>query len=221
MRDCPNAEMRDLLPDLVHRTLSDGDMARVTAHVASCAECREEVALLRSAAAALRERPAVNVAAIVRALPAPPAQAPRLVLEGAPPRVARPARAPAAHRRAWSRAGAVAAAAAAVLTVFVARDRVPGVVNRASTVPGAVAPESAMVNAAPTAARPGVPSGGTEAPSGPPATQLAMSLAGGPGDLTDGELEALIGELETIDALPRVEPEEHVDPLREGGEEFE
>jgi hypothetical protein len=44
--DCPNAEIRDLLPDLLHNNLSAHDTDRAEAHLAACAECRDELELL-------------------------------------------------------------------------------------------------------------------------------------------------------------------------------
>ena len=46
MRDCPNAEMRDALPDLMHGTLPPHRQAAVLAHVDRCDACRAELALL-------------------------------------------------------------------------------------------------------------------------------------------------------------------------------
>jgi anti-sigma factor RsiW len=70
MNDCPNADMRDQLCDVVHRTLSDADCQRVEAHIAACADCTAEIALLRRAQAVLaRQAPSVDTAAIVSALP--------------------------------------------------------------------------------------------------------------------------------------------------------
>lgn len=70
MFDCPNAEMRDQLPDFVHGRLSAEAHTSVAQHVASCRECEAEVALLRDALTVLRESaPALDASAIVRALP--------------------------------------------------------------------------------------------------------------------------------------------------------
>jgi anti-sigma factor RsiW len=69
MRECTNAEMRDLLPDLVHGQLGAAQRAELEAHVAGCDACRDEVALLQRVRAALPV-PSVDVAAIGRALPA-------------------------------------------------------------------------------------------------------------------------------------------------------
>jgi anti-sigma factor RsiW len=71
MTDCPNAEIRDLLPDLVHDSLAGDDRQRVEQHLAGCTDCSAELALLRRTRAALvRRAPHVDAARIVAALPA-------------------------------------------------------------------------------------------------------------------------------------------------------
>jgi hypothetical protein len=76
MTDCPNADVRDQLPDLVSGALVGPARAIVAAHVDGCADCRAEVALLTSVRGVLiADTPAVGVAriqAIVAALPTPP-----------------------------------------------------------------------------------------------------------------------------------------------------
>ena len=72
MNDCPNAEMRDQLCDVVHRTLPEAECRRIEEHIATCPDCTAEIALLRRAHAVLnRMAPAVDTAAIVGALPGP------------------------------------------------------------------------------------------------------------------------------------------------------
>ena len=71
MTDCSNGLMRDLLPDLVHGTLSAGEHERVAAHVASCPDCAAEVELIRAAHRAF-PAPAVDVSRVVAALPGSP-----------------------------------------------------------------------------------------------------------------------------------------------------
>jgi anti-sigma factor RsiW len=71
MTDCPNGEIRDQLPDFVHDQLTAPARVTVAAHVAQCAACTAEVKLLRELRGALRRAPAVDVARIVAALPAP------------------------------------------------------------------------------------------------------------------------------------------------------
>src|SRR5512140_1830353 len=66
MNDCPNADVRDLLPD----RLDEAARAMVESHLEGCADCRAELALLRDVRASLRRAPALNVAAIAAAIPA-------------------------------------------------------------------------------------------------------------------------------------------------------
>ena len=70
MTDCSNVEIRELLPDYLSGTLSDVRRNEVRAHVASCEDCAEELELLQLVRQAYAETtPAVNVKAIVSALP--------------------------------------------------------------------------------------------------------------------------------------------------------
>ena len=72
MRDCPNAEMRDQLPAYVHGRLDASARVAVEAHLATCADCAEEVELLRSLRSALGAKlPVVDAQRIVAALPKP------------------------------------------------------------------------------------------------------------------------------------------------------
>ena len=65
MTDCPNAEIRDLLPDLVHGRLDATARADVERHVRDCDDCAAEVTLLRELRTAFHASPRVDVAAIV------------------------------------------------------------------------------------------------------------------------------------------------------------
>jgi len=71
MTDCSNAEIRDLLPDYVHDQLSITDLARIEQHVASCADCAEELALLQTVLAIRPQFRTLNIADIVASLPKP------------------------------------------------------------------------------------------------------------------------------------------------------
>ena len=48
MTDCTNSELKDLLPQLGQGTLDVADEASVRTHVAACADCRAELALLEA-----------------------------------------------------------------------------------------------------------------------------------------------------------------------------
>jgi Putative zinc-finger len=72
MNDCQNAEIRDQLPDLLHDRLTAGERAAVLAHVDDCAECRDELELLRGVQEVLiANAPRVNTLNILSALPKP------------------------------------------------------------------------------------------------------------------------------------------------------
>ena len=70
MTDCTNADIRDQLPDLLHGRLDDVARARVEAHVRTCVDCGQELALLQALRGAA-PAPRVDVERIVAALPAP------------------------------------------------------------------------------------------------------------------------------------------------------
>src|SRR6185503_20767170 len=86
MSDCLNVEMRELLPEYLNGTLAATRRAEVEAHLAGCAECADELTVLRLVREAYAaEAPAVNVNAIVAALPRGAARpATRTVQAGAP-----------------------------------------------------------------------------------------------------------------------------------------
>jgi anti-sigma factor RsiW len=120
MTDCPNGDIRDLLPDLLHGRLGAVERAEVEAHLRECGDCRDELELLRSMRSALRRAPAVNVDRVVAEIP--------------------PYRAPVHQRptRAWSGwriAAAVMLLAAGGTSVVVARsgDRTPTAVATIAT----------------------------------------------------------------------------------------
>lgn len=85
MSDCLNVEIRELLPEYLNGTLSASRRAEVEAHLAGCAECADELAVLRRVREAYAEAPAINVGAIVAALPRQSARpAMRTARAGAP-----------------------------------------------------------------------------------------------------------------------------------------
>jgi len=128
MTDCPNGDIRDLLPDLLHGRLGAAERAEVEAHLRECEDCRDELQLLRSMQGALRRAPAVNVDRIVAEIP-----------PYRPPTYQRPA-------RSWGRwriAAAVTLLAVGATSVIVARndDRKPAPV---ATTPAPAARELAL-----------------------------------------------------------------------------
>jgi len=70
MTDCLNVEIRELLPEYLSGTLSARRREEVREHVTACEDCAQELALLQLVREAYAEAaPAVNVGAIVAALP--------------------------------------------------------------------------------------------------------------------------------------------------------
>lgn len=69
MIDCPNGDIRDLLPDLLHDRLDADVRGEVEAHLRGCEPCRQELELLRGMKATLRRVPAIDLDAVVAAIP--------------------------------------------------------------------------------------------------------------------------------------------------------
>lgn len=184
MSDCTNADMRDLLPDLLHGSLDEPTRLAAEAHVAGCADCRAELALLRSAQAAIRRTPAPDVARIVRALPRPPATTRELESLRSPGRV--PASRAAVQ---WRRAAVIAAIVVGGTAVAV------GTRDRSQTRRGSTAGQRAPSPAAPRATAGYAVAGGA-----------GLALAPGLQDLDEAELDTLLREIEALDAMPSEDP---------------
>lgn len=205
MRDCPNAEIRDLLPELVHERLDAATRPVVIAHVDGCDACTDELALLRRLVLVRVAAPAIDVARVVAALPAPPAAA-----------VAR-------RGRSWSRWGggvglALAAGLAGVMVVHG-----PGRDSREPAQgPSAVVRAPSM---APVASAPSVGSStGAVAPTPVPmhapaaSTRGELALAGSLEGVSDDGLAKLLADIEALDAVPSAEPETELPVARTGSE---
>jgi hypothetical protein len=194
MTDCPNGEMRDRLPDLLHERLEASARAVVIAHVEACDDCRAELMLLREARVALSsDVRVVDVASIARVVIA---------------RTASPAAVETTRRRArspwmdWRVAASIALLAVGGASFAVIRARQPV----AAPVPTAVSPsEPAPVvqRVATDTERRLLPA--TATPAVPATAEL--SAAGGVGDLSDNDLRVLLDDLDSIDAMPSAEPE--------------
>lgn len=202
MIDCPNADVRDLLPDLLNGRLEAAARERVEAHLAGCAECRAELALLGDVSVTTRWTPALDVGAIVAALPA--------------------YRAPARRRWVgWKVAAAITVVAAGGSSLLVLRPHtIPADSSAVVTAPSGpqpapgVARPGPVVPAAPEnsgAPRVATRSGAPAASSGPASGgggERELAMAGGAlTDLSDVELATLLREIETMDALPTVDVE--------------
>lgn len=182
MTDCPNGLMRDLLPEYAHGVLGADDAARVGEHLAACARCRAELALLKRVQDGLALGvPRMNVAAIVAALPRAPLQ-PQPAVRVMPPRWVR--------RHVWQ----YAAAAGLVLVVG------GGIVWRR-------APDAEAVRVADSSFV--VVAAGAESTQTPASSRAedGISFGGGLSDLSVNDLQALLGQMDSVRTLPSTDPE--------------
>jgi anti-sigma factor RsiW len=213
MNDCPNADVRDLLPDLVHGRLDAESRAMVEAHVAACADCRAELALLRDLRASLGRTPRLDLAAITAAVPAYRAPARRSWVG-------------------WRTAAAITVLVAGGSSVVVLRrtpePRGDTVVVVSPPARGASAPASAPAQVsvpvpAPITSAPRATAQATAHATTPPVvsqtpaptTQVVqvperggreLAMGGGSlNDLNDRQLTSLLKDIESLDAVPSVE----------------
>lgn len=180
MRDCANVKIRELLPDLLHDRLPAAQRVEVERHVAACADCRSELAILRRILASTAA-PRVDVVRIAAAIP--------------------PYRPVSAWRRATS-APQVRVAAAIVLLAgswaVVWSTRTPDDAGRGVAQTPIPTPPTVLESIAPTprVQRPPVaPSRG--------ATELAVGDSFH--DVSDSELRALLDELVSLEAVTPTE----------------
>jgi putative zinc finger protein len=192
MNKCIDTEIQEMLPDLLHRTLADGERQRVEAHVAGCESCQEELEVLRTVKSAAVFAPTIDVDRVVRQIPPY-----RSVVPGV--------EAPAWHRPVqWL----VAAAAALVVivggSVLIARQ--PSSAPRLAVTDTLPQPIVGGPDTAPSARAVAVDS---QVPvrAAPVAQPRALALATDVESLSDGSLVQLMNEMDRFDALPAAEPE--------------
>lgn len=186
MSDCQARDIQEMLPDLLHRMLSGGDLERVEAHLAGCESCREELAVIRTVKAAAVFAPSIDVGKIIRQIP------PYTPIE---PAVRAPARARLAQWLVAATVGVVIIGGGSVLW------------NRQTDTPDSV------VTAAPPPPVPIVGASSTQLPppsgavQGASAAAPTFALAADVTSLSDGDLVQLMNEMDNFDALPNAEPE--------------
>lgn len=177
MRDCENVEIREQLPELLHGRLGPSERAVVEQHLAGCAACRDELDVLRTARAVLIAAPTPR---LDHAAIAAAVSRARVQVEPRPVR--------------WRWAAAI--------TVIVLGGT--SVATAVRSFRGEPAIDSTYVTGPAVVAQGDTPSA---VPSAAAATPARLTAGGGIDDLADEDLEALIGNLETIEVAPRAEPE--------------
>ena len=208
MNDCPNAEIRDQLPDLLHDRLDVSMRAAVMAHVGECVDCRSELELLRGVHGMLTaQTPRVDINYVVSALPKRAPQALRVV-----PR-----------RRAWSDWRIAAA-----VTVLAIGGGSFAVLRQSGTTSSVTAPP--LVSQANPASVDSTNGGTTRAADSvvrvadnahqTQATSTDVSMSGDEqtasaglattarlADLNERQLQALLDQIDQLQAVPITEPE--------------
>jgi anti-sigma factor RsiW len=213
MSECTEGELRDLLPELVNGQLDAEKMQAVEAHVASCAECTAELALLRSLKPALMRAPAVNTQRIAAAVHAQ--------TTGAPSRA--PVRAGVATRWRVAIAAAVLIGVGTLSYVLGAHRSpvAPEVAVTPTPSPGAADTLNHTAPAPGTAHAPSVVTPRT-APVHAPPQQVAVTpshvevpagVLDNLSDLSDDDVRTLTASLDKLSAVPDVDPAPGIDPL--------
>ena len=200
MADCSNVEIRELLPERAGGAVSAADTARVDAHLADCARCRSELELIQAARRVLRASPSIDLTRIASAVIDATARPSRPQLVTSAVRAA-----PESGRGQLRWVGWKAAAAIAIAAAGAGAFAVWSSVNESAPLPN-----GATVAVAQPAARLGndpAPVCCAEPPVSPAAPVLIASvprpalappelgLGGGLNDLSDGELQTLLGDL--------------------------
>ena len=184
MTNCTNSEIRDMLPDLEHGKLSVPVRQTVEEHLAGCESCREDLRIIRTVKTAAVFAPSIDVDSVVRQIP--------------PYRMPVPAKEAPARSRVtrWLVAATIGVLLIGGGTLLKNRQ------NESPSRLGAALPDSQMVIAE---SAPPVPDVGRVL--GQPAHTPALALVADVQELSDGNLQQLMSELENFDALPNSEPE--------------
>lgn len=186
MNDCQNVTVREALPELLHGRLAEGERRVVVAHLRECVDCTDELAILEAVLASA-PRPAIDVTRIVAAIPAYQQVAP-VAVQSAPHAGVLPMR----PRGTWSSRAArlQLAAAVAIAAVGISTVAVVRHDQQQSAHPAVAAVRTAKAD---------------------PGVALVATA-----DLSDAQLATLIKDMDSMQALPPVEPEP-IAPAVDGG----
>jgi len=185
MNKCTNSEIQELLPDLEHGRLTAATRQSVEEHLAGCESCREDLRVIRVVKGAAVFEPSIDVDRVVRQIP--PYRMPSLPREA-------PARTRVVQWLVAATVGAVLIGGGAMLKNRQANQADPRVMQIVDSGAGLILPES-------------VPSPGLGVALPEPRHTPALSLAADVQELSDGNIQQLMDELDNFDALPNSEPE--------------
>jgi anti-sigma factor RsiW len=191
MNNYTEADIQEMLPDLLHGKLDADATAQVEAHIAHCEECAEQLEVLRTVKLAAVFIPAIDVDHVVRQI--------------APYRAMVPA------AQAPARSPVVSWLVAASLVVVVLGGGSLLMIQKSPTISpvagaaGYKPPTGALAQAEvrTDAVAPPTPNGTTVSPISTPRT---LALASAVDGLSDTNLRQLMDDLNNFDALPATEP---------------
>lgn len=191
MNKCTDSDIQELLPDLLHRALADGERLRVEEHLATCESCQEDLDVLRTVKNAAVFAPSIDVDRVVRQIPPY-----RTIV----PAAERPARTRVVSWLVAASLGLVVVAGGSILF------QSNGAPTRNSPRDGKVSPPVATtpVPTKPSPAESVVASRPVEPTSAAPHTH-ALALAPDADGLSDGSLVQLMNDMDKFDALPASE----------------
>jgi anti-sigma factor RsiW len=194
MNKCTDSNIQEMLPDLLHGTLPADARERVEAHIATCAQCTEEVEVLRTVKTAAVFAPRIDVDRVVRQIP--------------PYRAIMPATERPASTRivSWLVAAALAVVVVGGGSLVLMR---PNAGNVQSQVASTQLPQASTPQV-PTPAVSGIPSVASSVKTAVATTGArprALALAANVDDLSDGDLVQLMNDMSRFDALPASEPD--------------
>jgi anti-sigma factor RsiW len=188
MNKCTDSDVQEMLPDLLHRALAEGERLRVEEHLATCESCQEDLDVLRTVKSAAVFAPSIDVDRVVRQIPPY-----RTIV----PAVERPAR---TRVVSWLVAASLAIVVLGGGSVLLQSNGSPAsnspryqqLPNRIAKAPEATKPGSTEPVVVPMA---------VVQPSIAPHPH-ALALAADADGLSDGSLVQLMNDMDGFDALP-------------------
>ena len=184
MNKCTDSEIQELLPDLEHGRLTAVDRQSVEEHLAGCESCREDLRIIRVVKTAAVFEPSIDVDRVVRQIP--PYSMPSLPREA-------PTRTRAVQWLVAATVGALLIGGGAML-----RNRQANQPDRRVVL---------AVDSSPVIVAESVPSRELGVALPRVRHTPALSLAADVQELSDGNIQQLIDEMDNFDALPNAEPE--------------
>jgi anti-sigma factor RsiW len=190
MNKCTDIEIQELLPDLVHGSLDEHAKRAVDAHLVACESCREDLAVIQAVKSAAIFAPRIDADRVASQIPPY-----RMVVPG----VEEPKR---SRMVSWLVAAGLALAVVGGGSL---------VMSNQSSIPvtpiaGVIADSNTLAVAPPESVK-GIASPESKTTVTTEVQPHALALAANVDELSDGNLQQLMTDMDEFDALPPAEPE--------------